>query len=594
MNLIEYYSGKIADFNRQLSDKKKELRRFSLYRFIAFVLGFLQFFLFMPINIFLPWGVFVVCFGIFIYFIKKYNAISFRIEVLKEKLSLNERELKAQNWDYSGFKPAPELNNADHAFMNDLDIFEEQGFFQSINRTVTLEGQKILAEELVKKPDDLNVLNERQQTVQNLKDLHNWGQDFLAFSATGLKDASVDSLLKWLLEKNIFLHNKTIHILRFAIPAITLLVVIFNLLGNVPASAVMLMIIIQFTIIGRWLKDINRLHGSTGKQHQNFRNYSELISMIQQQDFEASELLELKETISAHDLNAMKAFKELSLILKRFDYRLNLLMAFVLDGMLLWDLQVVVQLEQWKSKYKDALPQWMNAIYQYEAYISLGNYAFNHPDFIFPEYNSETVLETEALGHPLLDPNVRICNDFNITTQSEFVIITGANMAGKSTFLRTAGLNLMMAYAGLPVCAKSFRFSFFDIFTSMRTNDSLSKNESYFYAELKRLKDLLKRVNSGKRVFVILDEILKGTNSKDKQEGSRMFLKQLVSKGATGIIATHDLDLASLEDENPEKIKNKCFEIEIEGEKIFFDYKLYKGVTQKMNASLLMKQMGLV
>lgn len=594
MNLIEYYNNRIKKLEIEVEKLKKILRFLSLYRLAAFLFSFIQFFVFYEISVILSVSVFVISFGLFIFLIRRYNVKSFQSEILKEKLHQNKNELNAQYWDFSGFNSGIELDDTQHQFVNDLDIFSDQGFFQSINRSSSGRAKEILAGFVVKPSLQKDYLENRQNTIKELSGKNEWGQDFLAYSSVGLDGSEKDKLNYWLQSPNEFISKKKLNLLRFVIPAIVIAFFVLYAFHLIPFSIIILLIVMNFGIVGLYLAKINKIHSLTGKQYQNFRNFSYLMQLISDENFKAKELEELKKQVVGEKENTISALNELAIILKRFDYRLNLVIVVFLNGVLLWDLQCVYQLEKWKNKYAKLLPEWLDSIYHVEALISMGNYAFNHPDFVYPEYNEKSVIDAKELGHPLLNAEQRISNDFKLNGEGNFSIITGANMAGKSTFLRTVGLNLVMAYAGLPVCAKDFKFSFFEIFSSMRTSDSLSKNESYFYAELKRLKELLDMVNSGKRVFVILDEILKGTNSADKQEGSKMFLKQLVSKKATGIIATHDLELASLEKEFPDHVSNKCFEIEIEKDQIFFDYKLYEGVTQKMNASLLMKQTGIV
>jgi DNA mismatch repair ATPase MutS len=240
-------------------------------------------------------------------------------------------------------------------------------------------------------------------------------------------------------------------------------------------------------------------------------------------------------------------------------------------------------------------PSWLDILGRIDAYSSLGNYAFNNEEFAYPvRSDSGMIFSAGSLGHPLIDGNRRVCNDFTIENKGNICIITGANMAGKSTFLRTVAVNYILGMTGAPVCAASMVFTPVKLFTSMRTTDSLSGNESYFYAELKRLRNLKERIESGEPVFFILDEILKGTNSADKTMGSKMFIRKMILMKGTGMIATHDISIGDLENEYPENIFNMCFEIEIAGETINFDYKLNKGITRKMNAALLMKQMGIL
>jgi DNA mismatch repair ATPase MutS len=277
-----------------------------------------------------------------------------------------------------------------------------------------------------------------------------------------------------------------------------------------------------------------------------------------------------------------------------FDNRLNMVVSIFLNGLFLWDIQCVLWLEKWKIKNRQQTGKWFDAIYRFDALQCLGNFSFNNPGYAFPAVEDEgPVIEAEKLGHPLIDKAERVSNDFKQGKNGEIYLITGANMAGKSTFLRTVGINLVLARAGAPACAEKFNCQPREIFTSMRTSDSLKKNESYFYAELLRMKKLFQQLESPLKTYFILDEMLKGTNSADKLTGSGKLIREMIRLKGTGIIATHDLQLANLEEEYPGVIINRCFEIEIDNSNIIFDYKLKKGVTTKMNAMLLIDQMGL-
>ena len=269
-------------------------------------------------------------------------------------------------------------------------------------------------------------------------------------------------------------------------------------------------------------------------------------------------------------------------------------MGFVLNGFLLWDLHCVRSLEKWKENSVSLLPALLDNIGQIDAFNSLANFAFNNPGYSWPVIDGDgPVIDAVEIGHPLIDDERRICNNFSIQKDGLIIIITGANMAGKSTFLRTVAVNYILGMTGAPVCAREMKFRPMKIFTSMRTIDSLSQNESYFYAELKRLKILREKIENEKEVLFILDEILKGTNSTDKTLGSKLFIRKIIELGGTGLIATHDTSLSEISKDFPEVILNKCFEIEIAGDKISFDFKLREGVTTRMNAALLMKEMGI-
>jgi DNA mismatch repair ATPase MutS len=255
----------------------------------------------------------------------------------------------------------------------------------------------------------------------------------------------------------------------------------------------------------------------------------------------------------------------------------------------------VYKLWDWHNRNHKKLNHWLEVISETDALISLANFANNYPGFAFPEIKvGQFSFYAEKLGHPLLHENKRVCNDIEINGWSKVMIITGANMAGKSTFLRTVGVNLILARTGAPVCAGKMVFTPIEMYTNMRTTDSLLKDESYFFAELKRIKGVLDWLKKGEHIFVILDEMLKGTNSVDKLNGSRELLRKLVQYKSVSLIATHDLKLSEMEAEFPQQIFNKCFEIRIENDELVFDYKLSDGATKTMNATFLMKKMGII
>jgi DNA mismatch repair ATPase MutS len=252
-------------------------------------------------------------------------------------------------------------------------------------------------------------------------------------------------------------------------------------------------------------------------------------------------------------------------------------------------------LNQWHNNYESYVAEWFDVIAQMDALISLANLNYNHPEWVLPQIvDSEGIFQAKDLGHPLIPREKRIGNSFSLKEEERIVIITGANMAGKSTFLRTLGVNLILAAQGCRVCASSFSFSPMRLFTHMRTSDNLMKDESYFYAELLRLHHMLEMLRQGENLFIIIDEMLKGTNSIDKLNGSVELLKQLIQYKIHCVVATHDLKLTELAEEHPHVIKNQCFEVNLSNNDLEFDYKLRDGVTGTMNATFLMRKMGII
>ena len=349
---------------------------------------------------------------------------------------------------------------------------------------------------------------------------------------------------------------------------------------------------IGLAITGIYLKKINLLSTHVSEVQDTFHQYYQLLGLIEGAVFHSGILKEKRNHIHLNDQKASVILKRFSKAIDSLDQRNNMIFGVLGNGFLLWDLRQSYKLERWITSYRSQVEQWFEVIEFLDAYNSLGNFSFNHPNFVFPKLNSDShITEARGLAHPLLDPEKRIANDFGIEKE-EFFIITGANMAGKSTFLRTVSLQIIMANLGLPVCADSCSYTPIKLITSMRTTDSLTDDESYFFSELKRLKFIVDEIKTD-QYFIILDEILKGTNSTDKAIGSKKFIEKLVGSRSTGIIATHDLSLCEVADVLPQ-VKNYYFDAEIINEELNFDYRFKQGICQNMNASFLLKKMEIV
>jgi DNA mismatch repair ATPase MutS len=324
--------------------------------------------------------------------------------------------------------------------------------------------------------------------------------------------------------------------------------------------------------------------------------FAQCLVLIENTAFTSDYLLGLQNQLGGKGgKSPSKTIRQLSGILNYMDSNLNMLVSIFLNGLFMFNLHLLLQVEKWKKFNQENVPLWFDTIATFDAMCSLGNFAYNHPGSIFPkpvENNFEFVAEN--LGHPLISHNQRVVNDVEIKGWNQFAIITGANMSGKSTFLRTIGANYILAMVGAPVCATKLNFYPIQIHSSIRTSDSLTRHESYFYAELKRLKQIIDELESGGERLILLDEILKGTNSKDKQAGSIALIEQLLNYKSVGLFATHDLMLGELANRFPKQVNNLCFEIHIEGDKMQIDYKLHHGVCKNLNATYLMKNMGIL
>jgi DNA mismatch repair ATPase MutS len=325
------------------------------------------------------------------------------------------------------------------------------------------------------------------------------------------------------------------------------------------------------------------------------KKYSGLLQTVEKEAFNSPYMMGLKGALEGSGGLPSEATKKLSSILNAFEARNNMLMGFLLNFLFLWDMIQVIRTENWQALHREDLPKWLEVLAETDALCSLANFHFNHPGSIFPSpHRDGSLLEAKELGHPLIPVNDRVNNPANILCRRHFTIITGANMAGKSTYLRTVGVNLVLAMTGSAVIAEEMTFRPASLVTSIRTRDSLQKSESYFYAELKRLKYIIDRLHEGEKLIILLDEILKGTNSRDKQSGSIALLTKLLRYEASGLVATHDLALGELEKQYPENITNKSFEVVIENDQLVFDFKLKVGIAKQLNATFLMRHMGII
>lgn len=532
----------------------------------------------------------------FLLLVKYYLLLSERIQFTDNLISINTSELKAFDGDYSAFNGGSEWKNTDHDFSNDTDLFGDDSLFRYLNRTVTGYGRAILAVWLSDPYIFRNSIRARQEAVKELADKISWRQEFMAHGlGRPLEKEDVESLRKWLGEKEWFLSSKPMKIIVMLSSVLTCTILILASLQLIPFSLFGFLFVLNLSFAGIYLGRSNRIHSKVSGKYLFLSSFEKLISSFGEEQFRSQILTEASGKLISGNRSAAMKIRDLKKILQAYDSRLNMFAGIILNGLVLWDFQCILRLEKWKYETAERLPLWLEIIGEIDALISLSNHSFNNSGYVFPEISEgEPVIDAVNLGHPLINEKIRVCNDISIGHKGLICIVTGANMSGKSTYLRTVAINMILGMAGTTVCANRFKFTPCCLFTSMRTTDSLSNNESYFYAELKRLKILKERLESGVELFFILDEILKGTNSIDKSTGSKLFLAKLAARNGTGLIATHDISLGDMEKEFPLKIFNKCFEVEIEGENISFDYKLRDGITQHMNAGILMRQMGII
>lgn len=540
--------------------------------------------------------------GVFIFFIQRSFFLQKQITYHKNLKLLNENELKALEHDYSVFDAGTTFKDNKHDYAFDLDFFGKGSIYQYLCRSYLIGGKHRLSQKLKKPLQQKQQIEQMQQTIAELAGKTNWRQHFLAYSMQIEREQEAETkLMNWLKQRK---DEPKIHFADKFIFKILPLVFFISFAGSfllaafnmVSFSLMVFVVLSEFAVMGLFVKRINQYHQQVGKLANIFDHFTVLFRWFENEPFEAEYLNQLKAKLIHQSASAHQTLNQLSLIARAFDQRLNFIMAIFGNLMAYWDMIHAIRLEKWLKANSKQMPEWFGVLFEIEALISLANYAQNHQHTaIFPQiYDDKKYVKFENLKHILINPQKVVGNNIEMLGNKQIAVITGANMAGKSTFLRTVGTSMVLAQMGLPVLAHKAEVSAFRLFTSIRTSDSLQDNESYFYAELIRLKQIIDELKTGAPVFVIVDEMLRGTNSIDKHKGSEGFIRRLHQLNAFALVATHDVALGVLENEFPAAVKNLKFEIQIINDQLIFDYKLQKGVSQNMNAHFLMRKMEII
>lgn len=586
---ITFYQSQKAKFTAELKVQKQKLNQSSIVRLLVFLsIAFAIYFFFGQWNYVIISS--IIGMALFLYLVFRHADLVSKSNKLKALIQCNQLEINVINGDLSQLRTGEEFLDATHEFSYDIDLFGNASFFQYLNRSATREGKNELADLLASnKIDDIST---RQQAIQELAQKADWRQHFSATALLIKVETRSKNITDWLDTYKNFI-PKAIRYLPMIFSLLSLAIITLSYFDKIPFLYVILWIGLGLGITGKFLKNINQLSNNTNKAKDTFQQYAQLLNQIETTTFTSTLLQEKQQNIHSEVQKASTLVREFSKRIDALDNRNNILVGIFLNGLLLWDISKSYQIETWISKHSQKVTQWFEVVTFFDAYNSLGNFAFNHPKFVYPTIteNGNKVMDASQLGHPLLRTKNRVDNDFNIGN-SEFFIVTGANMAGKSTFLRTVSLSIVMSNTGLPICAKHANYSPIKLITSMRTTDSLAEGASYFFSELQRLKMIVDRIKDD-TYFIILDEILKGTNSHDKAMGSKKIVQKLASQNAAGIIATHDLSLCELE-KDIDQVKNYFFDAEIINDELFFGYLLKKGICSNMNASFLLKKMEIV
>ncbi len=490
------------------------------------------------------------------------------------------------------FDEGKEFLNPQHAFSYDLDLFGRNSIFQFLNRTGTSLGKNKLAASLQEIPTS-ETISLKQKAVEELASKTEFRQHFQTLAAIANTTDKENNAIKNWTETQTAKPNKIFSILAIIFPLLLLISIIGSLFDLHPVFDKLTIFVFSLNLfaVGAFTKFILQEIGKGDKIAFSLQQYAKMIRFFNENEFESAYLKQVQEKLKNENVNANQALTELSNIFEKLNTVANLFIFIAFNGTFQYHFWVYKKLQNWKEKNLAFLWDSVSIIGEIEALNSLANFAYNNQEYVYPAITQDKI-QFEELGHPLLSKSKRVRNSIDFTNQ-QFVILTGSNMSGKSTYLRTVGINLVLSYVGAPIDCKSAQVFPLPLWVSMRLTDSLSDSESFFFAEVKRLKQIVTEAEK-QQIFVLLDEILKGTNSDDKKSGTVGVIEKLHHLNVLGMIATHDLEVCETTYKYPQSMHNKCFEVEIIDNELHFDYKLKDGVCQNKNATFIMKKMEII
>lgn len=584
-----FYQAELAKAELSVKAAQLKVRKLSIVRLLVFV--FLAYTVFLSLDTQLWLFLSVALIILFLAVIKLYVKADELLQYATNQVRVCKDELNCQETGMYNKNTGSSYLHTDHPYTADLDIFGDRSLFSYINRTETVMGENALVEALLNPPMEVNEIRERQVNTQELASF----PDFLLSYKTrariaGSHKQTYSLLLHWLQDKPVFLTKKIIPILLWLIPALAALG--FFLAYQYAAYGLLIgVILFNWFFAGLYLKQVNQIHHWVGKQKSVLASLAQLNQLVAAQPFQSKRLIQLQQ----QHQDFLANLKQLSTLASTFDQRLNTMLGPIFNSLLLFDMQCVWRIEKWKQQHSEHMLNWLQAFGEMELLVTQGSFVFNHQHYVFPEV-SEQKLTFQAihLKHPVMREEA-VGNSFTYHQNNKVFIITGSNMSGKSTFLRTIGTSILTGMMGLPVNATSLMFSPVRLMSSMRITDSLQDHTSYFYAELKRLKLIIDQLDQSKvPALLLIDEMLKGTNSKEKLEGSIMLIEKLVHQECVSFIATHDLALGALEQRFPNAVVNYSFESRIEKDELVFDYQIKQGIASSTNATYLLRKMKIV
>ncbi len=587
--MTPYYDSLTEQYLSECTQLKRSYNTYSFYRLLLALAILVCLYLVVVSGQWMYLPVFAVLFILFVGCVKKHSAILRKKKLTENLATINREEARFLAFRETPFDAGTRYADSAHFYTYDLDIFGKDSLFQHLNRTATYIGEVKLAESLQAPFAQEEVLH-RQEAIRELSARTEWRQGFAARGRL-MKDSETgyQKLLDWS-ESRENAVGKAATFLAFLLPALWIAVMAACLLGWISWKWILPLVTANLALTGTQLSKIKGERIDARNVAETIGHYGVLLKEIEKEPFSSVHLKRMQEVLQQKSAgNELSRLSRLFLKLEGINFGLG---ALVLNGTLVYHVHVLNSLLRWKRAHAGDLRRWLEILGETEALNSYANFAFNNPAYAWPVLTSAMEIEFEDMGHPLIPESLRV-NNRVVLRPDNFMILTGSNMSGKSTFLRAIGVNRVLAGAGAPVCAGTARIHLLPLLVSMRQSDSLSSGESYFFAEVKRLKAIMDQLER-QPCLVLLDEILRGTNSDDKQAGTIGVIRKIISRPVPGAIATHDLSVCRLADEYPDRLENKNFEVEMINGELAFDYKLRDGVCRNKSATFLMKKMGII
>lgn len=587
------YTQLAQEYRVQLKSINRKYNTISLFRLVVAVLFLVNAYL--AIDHYQNYHLVIGCLliAIFIAVMRFHATIDLKRKLKQNLLKINTTELDYLKDNTLPFENGIEYVDFKHEYAYDLDIFGADSLFQHLNRTATFSGKKTLANQLLVQQSQEQILKNQEAIQELAKDL-TWRQDFEAHAKLSSDSEKLYQKLKtWSTAPSAPI-GKFMGFLSYATPLLFVLSVTIYYFTReyVFLSISSFIFVFNLGLLGQFFKRIMIENANSDTIDKALLHYSTLLTKIEKSTFTSLYLIDLQQQLLVNKEKTSVKIKKLSELFARLDSISNLIATPILNGTFLFHLHTLKALIDWKKKNGSQLMKAIDIMGEVEMLNSLANFAYNNPNYAFPKLNDSYQIQFTDLSHPLLNNNSRIGNDVDFRKEN-FIVLTGSNMSGKSTFLRSLGINMVLAGTGAPVCASEANVHPLKVLVSMRLSDSLSDSTSYFFAEIKRLKQIMDNLQN-ERSFVLLDEILRGTNSDDKRNGTIEVIKKMIAQNAIGAIATHDTEVCLTTNDYPNQLVNKSFEVAIVDNELYFDYKLRDGICQNKSATFIMKKWGVI